>query len=400
MYENAHTTKSIISSDRVKVDFRNLHTLAITLKISERCNLDCDYCYFFNAGDDSFETHAALISQDTINLLVARLKEFAAEYELKRIVIHLHGGEPLLIPKDRFNDICQEIRSNLDPIVNLALTVQTNGMLIDLEWIELFKRYAIQVGISLDGAKKHNDAHRRDHQGRSSYEATARGIKLCQENLPQSPMILSVVDDKFDAKEIYTHFREDLGVDHFDFLLPDMNHDNFDGNAEAYGDFLIDIFDQMVNDDESVNVRIIDHFLARIYGYGNFLFSSERYTPENLLVTVSSEGGMGPEDTIRSTKFWSGYEYRDVKETNIGEVIQDPIFQDFVFGKNTPATACSSCCWRDVCGSGQPEHRYGSVNGFDNPSVYCEGLDKFYTHVVRHLALQGESLTTLSAELV
>lgn len=304
------------------------------------------------------------------------------------------------MPKDRFNHICEEFRSNLDPIVDLALTVQTNGMLIDLEWIEIFKQYGIQVGISLDGAQKHNDVHRRDHQGRSSYEATARGISLCREHLQQPPMILAVVDEKFDAKEIYPHFREELGADHFDFLLPDMNHDNFDGDAEAYGDFLIDIFDQMVDDDESVSVRIIDHFLARIYGYGNFLFSSERYTPENLLVTVSSEGGMGPEDTIRSTKFWSGYEYRDVKESSIGEVIKDPIFQDFVYGKNTPATACSDCCWRDVCGSGQPEHRYGSVNGFDNPSVYCEGLDKFYTHVVRHLALQGESLSTLSAELV
>lgn len=400
MNQSVQATETLISSDRVKVDFRNLHTLSITLKISERCNLDCDYCYFFNAGDDSYETHSALISDDTIKVLVERLKEFAAEYDLKRIVIHLHGGEPLLMPKPRFEGICEEIRSNLDPVVELAMTVQSNGALIDLEWIEIFKRFGIQVGISLDGAKKHNDAHRLDHQARSSYDATVRGLELCRDNLQQTPMILAVVSEDFDAKEIYQHFREDLGLDHFDFLLPDLNHDNFDGNAEAYGDFLIDIFDQMINDDDSVKVRIIDHFLARIYGYGNFLFSSERYTPENLLVTVSSEGGMGPEDTIRSTKFWSGYEYRDVKGSRIKDVIQDPIFQDFVYGKNTPATACSDCCWRDVCGSGQPEHRYGSVNGFDNPSVYCEGLDKFYTHVLKHLATQGESLSTIGAELI
>ncbi|MDE0644650.1 MAG: radical SAM protein [Gammaproteobacteria bacterium] len=393
-------SQAIISSDRVKVDFRNLHTIAITLKVSERCNLDCDYCYFFNAGDDSYEEHPSLLSHDTAKILVQRLKEFAIEYDLKRIVIHLHGGEPLLMPRPRFERICEEFRSNLDPMVDLALTVQTNGSLIDLEWIETFERYGIQVGISLDGAQKHNDVHRFDHQGRSSYEATVRGFKLCQEHLKHSPMILAVVDAEFSAKEIYQHFRKDLGAEHFDFLLPDLNHDNFDGNAEAYGDFLIDVFDQMVNDDASVQVRIIDHFIARIYGYDNFLFSSERYSPENLLVTVSSDGGMGPEDTIRSTKFWSGYDYKDVKTSSIGEVLQDPILQDFVYGKNTPATACEDCCWRDVCGSGQPEHRYGSVNGFDNPSVYCEGLDKFYTHVLRHLALKGEPLSKLGAALV
>ena len=394
------STNTSIATDRVKIDFSNLHTLAITLKISERCNLDCDYCYFFNAGDDSYATHSALISADTIEVLVERLKQFVEEYDLRRIVIHLHGGEPLLMPKKRFNSICEEFRSNLDPFVDLALTVQTNGVLIDLEWIEIFQRFGVQVGISLDGAQIHNDAHRRDHQGRSSYHETVRGLELCKEHLQQPPMILAVIGEEFDPKQIYEHFRTDLEVEHFDFLLPDKNHDNFQGNAEAYGDFLIEIFDQMVNDENSVSVRIIDHFLARIYGYGNFLFSSERYSPENLLVTVSSEGGMGPEDTIRSTKYWSGYEYRDVKKSSIGEVIQDPIFQDFVHGKNTPASACSDCCWREVCGSGQPEHRYCSQNGFDNPSVYCEGLDKFYTHVLRHLALQGEPLSTLSAELV
>lgn len=395
-----YATQALISSDRVKIDFSDLHTLAVILKISERCNLDCDYCYFFNAGDDSYETHSALMSIETVRLLIDRLKEFADEYGLSRIVIHLHGGEPLLMPKRRFEQICEELRSNLDPIVEFALTVQTNGVLIDLEWIEIFQRFGIQVGVSLDGAQTHNDTHRRDHQGRSSYAETVRGLELCRQNLDEPPMILAVVGEDFDAEEIYRHFREDLGVDHIDFLLPDLNHDNFNGNAETYGDFLIDIFDQMVNDDESVKVRIIDHFLARIYGYGNFLFGSEKSRPQNLLVTVSSDGGLGPEDTIRSTKYWSGYHYRDVKESSIGEVIQDPIFQDFVFGKNTPATACADCCWREVCGSGLPEHRYGSVKGFDNPSVYCAGLDKFYTHVLRHLAEQGESLSTIGAELV
>ena len=33
-----------------RVDFRNLRALEVILKITERCNLDCDYCYFFNAG--------------------------------------------------------------------------------------------------------------------------------------------------------------------------------------------------------------------------------------------------------------------------------------------------------------------------------------------------------------
>ena len=316
------------------VNFRKLQTLEVILKITERCNLDCDYCYFFNAGDDSYRKHAALISHDTATLLVRRLKEFATAYNLQRLAIHLHGGEPLLLPKARFDRICHEIRSNLAPILDLSLTIQTNGMLIDLEWIEIFNRHGIEVGVSLDGAQVHNDAHRLDHRGRSSYRETVRGLALCQEHLRQPPMVLAVIAEDFDPREVYEHFR-DLGVERIDFLLPDLNHDNFAGDAQAYGDFLIKVFDLMVHDEESASVRFIDHFLARLYGRGNFLFGAGRDDPDYLLITVSSDGGVGPDDTLRSTKYWSGYEYRDLKRSSIEEIIQDPFVSRFrIFQEN------------------------------------------------------------------
>ena len=389
-----------IAGRKSRVDFRELQSLEVVLKITERCNLNCDYCYFFNAGDDSYKGHSAFISNDTVALLVQRLRQFSREYKLQRIAIHLHGGEPLLIPKAQFDGICEEIRSNLAPVVDLSMTIQTNGMLIDLEWIEIFNRHGLQVGVSLDGAQAHNDAHRLDHHGRSSYDATVRGLALCQEHLHQPPTILAVIGEEFDPGKIYEHFRNDLNTEHLDFLLPHQNHDNFCGDAEAYGEFLIKVFDMMVNDEESVSVRFIDHFLARIYGQGNFLFGNGREGSEYLLITVSSDGGVGPDDTLRSTKYWSGYEYRDLKSSSLEEIIQDPLFHEFEHFKKTPASACSDCCWRDVCGSGQPVHRYASSNGFDNPSVYCQGLDKFYTHVLRYLALHGEPLEKVGADLI
>ena len=389
-----------IAGGRSRVSFRELQSLEVVLKITERCNLNCDYCYFFNAGDDSYKGHSAFISNDTVALLVQRLREFSREYELQRIAIHLHGGEPLLMPKAAFDSICEEIRSNLAPLVDLSMTIQTNGMLVDLEWIEIFNRHGLQVGVSLDGAQAHNDAHRLDHHGRSSYKATVRGLALCQEHLHQPPVILAVIGEEFDPGKIYEHFRNDLNAEHLDFLLPHQNHDNFCGDAEAYGEFLIKVFDMMVDDEESVSVRFIDHFLERIYGQGNFLFGNGRQDPEYLLITVSSDGGVGPDDTLRSTKYWSGYEYRDLKSASLEEIIQDPLFHEFEHFKKTPASACSDCCWRDVCGSGQPVHRYASSNGFDNPSVYCQGLDRFYTHVLRYLALHGEPLEKVGADLI
>ena len=382
------------------MSYDKLRALDVVLKITERCNLDCDYCYFFNAGDDSYKDHAAFISHDTVALLVRRLRQFCEQRNLERLAIHLHGGEPLLMPKPRLDRICQEIRSNLASLVDLSLTIQTNGVLIDLDWIEIFNRHDIAVGVSLDGTKEHNDAHRLDHRGRSSYEATARGLALCREHLDRPPAALAVVGEEYDPRQVYEHFRRDLRLANLDFLLPDLNHDNFDGDAQAYGDFLIEVFDRMVADDEPVSVRIIDSFVSSLYGGRNFLFGTAGDEPEYLLITVSSDGGVGPDDTLRSTRFWSGYEYLDLEGSSIEEIIEDPLFHELEHAKKTPAPACSDCCWRDVCGGGQPVHRYSMSNGFDNPTIYCEGLDKFYTHVVRYLAMHGEPLEKIGAHLV
>ena len=393
----------LIATDRRTagaVSFPRLRTLDVVLKVTERCNLDCDYCYFFNAGDDSYKDHAAFISHDTVALLVRRLVQFCEERGLERLSIHLHGGEPLLMPKVRLDRICHEIQSNLAPVVDLSITIQTNGVLIDLEWIEIFNRHGVQVGVSLDGTQEHHDAHRLDHRGRSTYQATVRGLALCREHLNRPPGVLAVIGENFDARRIYEHFRDDLRLGNIDFLLPDLNHDNFDGDPEAYGDFLIGIFDMMVDDDEPVSVRIIDHFLTSLYGQPNFLFGTGRDDPEYLLITVSSDGGAGPDDTLRSTKFWSGYEYQDLRDHSIEEIIQAPLFHEIEHSGKTPAAACSDCCWRKLCGSGQLVHRYSTNGGFDNPTVYCAGLDKFYTHVLKYLALHGEPLEKIGAELV
>ena len=144
----------LTATDRRAVSFRKLRTLEVVLKVTERCNLDCDYCYFFNAGDDSYKNHAAFISKDTVALLVRRLTEFSKEHKLERIAIHLHGGEPLLMSKAQLDSICDEIRSNLASVVDLSITIQTNGMLIDLEWIEILTDTASRWVSALTGRRR------------------------------------------------------------------------------------------------------------------------------------------------------------------------------------------------------------------------------------------------------
>src|ERR1043165_6552217 len=80
--------------------------LQVILKIIERCNLACSYCYYFEGGDQSFKDKPAIISRETIAELAAFLRKGAIELKLTEIWIAFHGGEPFLIKPRLLDEFC------------------------------------------------------------------------------------------------------------------------------------------------------------------------------------------------------------------------------------------------------------------------------------------------------
>lgn len=72
----------------------------VVLKISERCNLNCSYCYIFNMGSELALNSAPVISNNTIIELKSFLERVAEEVEHNVIQVDLHGGEPLMLKKN------------------------------------------------------------------------------------------------------------------------------------------------------------------------------------------------------------------------------------------------------------------------------------------------------------
>lgn len=81
--------------------------LEIILKISERCNINCTYCYVFNRGNRLAADSTPVIPLDNVIALRGFLERSAAENEIKVIQVDFHGGEPLMMKKNRFDQMCE-----------------------------------------------------------------------------------------------------------------------------------------------------------------------------------------------------------------------------------------------------------------------------------------------------
>ena len=141
--------------------------MPLLLKPTLACNMNCQYCY-----ENKFrqETHPK-VEYD----LDATLDAINKAPEKKEIV--LHGGEPLILPKRDVERILSAIYKKTG-----RSALQTNGSLIDSEYMGMFEKYKTSVGLSLDGTGKLN-RYRADGKTTSKLfssllEMKSRKIKL------------------------------------------------------------------------------------------------------------------------------------------------------------------------------------------------------------------------------
>src|SRR5439155_9151576 len=74
----------------------------LILKVAQRCNLACSYCYMYEHVDKSYRTKPPLMSDDVLRRTIIRTKEYLDKKPRHRLTITFHGGEPTLIGVKRF----------------------------------------------------------------------------------------------------------------------------------------------------------------------------------------------------------------------------------------------------------------------------------------------------------
>lgn len=382
-----------------------IDSIEIVLKVSERCNIACTYCYFFFGADQSYREHAALLGEDSVEVICAFLRREIPTHELKTVSIALHGGEPLLMKKPRFLRLLEAI-SQACVGAELDLAVQTNAMLIDEEWIDIFSRFNVRASVSLDGPESINDRARLDKRGRGTHSRAVAGLKklvaaAARGALPE-PGLLCVIDPDADPRAVYEHFVDELGVRRIDFLLPDASHDSFDAEQSGlFGAFLIEIFSLWVSrGDEGVKIRVLDHLLFLLKRDRSARARNREARRRNKVVTISSDATIGFDDILRGAVAGMFDDLRPLSETSLLALFSSSKAQILDLAEHIPPQACRGCLWLDVCEGGDHiTHRHSTKNGFDNPSVYCEDIMLLLGHLARALHAGGMSREKLLTNL-
>ena len=159
------------------------------------CNIQCQYCYQ-NPQRDAGNVPR---SYD--------LEAMKAAVEREGGPFTLFGGEALLVPGAMTSRRCGRGASS----GTARNGIQTNGVLINDAHVRMFRKYKVEVGISIDGPGELNDARwagtlERTREATAKTEAAIE--RLCREGMPPS-LIVTLHRGNATADKLPDHARLD-----------------------------------------------------------------------------------------------------------------------------------------------------------------------------------------------
>ncbi|GIF07180.1 FxsB family cyclophane-forming radical SAM/SPASM peptide maturase [Actinoplanes siamensis] len=352
----------------------------VVLKVHQRCNLACDYCYVYTMADQSWRRRPRVMDRRTWRSAAARTARHADAHDLAEMRLVLHGGEPLLAGPGRLDELIGDFRAAFPAGRRLDVRMQTNGTLIDEAAVELFRAHDVRVGVSLDGAAEANDRRRRRADGRGSSADVDRGLRL----LPAANFagLLCTIDPDTDPVACYEALLSHRPPA-IDLLLP---HANWDTPPDRpFADWLIAVFDRWYDAPrQETSIRLFEDVMALLLGGAGR--SEQVGLSPVAVVVVETDGAIELADSLKSAFPGACATGRTVLADEFDAVLRHPGVVARQIGAGALGDSCLACPLHRVCGGGHYAHRYRSGDGFRNPSVYCADLARLIRHVHRRMS--------------
>jgi len=321
----------------------------------------------------------------SFDLMIKMLTE-CCEYNLSqgtdKISIILHGGEPLLWGKDNFRklyDFQQEfIRSHEG--FSFVNGMQSNGNLVDDEWIEILELLDVHLGISIDGPVEYNFHYGK--QGRQeSIDKVLDNVNKLQEKKIKLGILSVITEEHVGHAKEYMDFIEENRLTSPGFCYCYNPQDDCSIDQKRLAEFLCDAFDIYYNSYTSFRIREFDNILTGIYGRHAGTCTAKCRQECGSFMTLSPNGNVGFCDAYEENSYVVGNMNTDSVESIIaGEKYQETKIL-YMTARNNK---CANCDFLNICGCGCARSDQGE--GEDRLYYFCETVQILIKHILNVVA--------------
>ena len=313
----------------------NNKQITVIVKPTSACNLRCRYCYH---AETNYEN--GILPHEKLEQFIRLLLE-----EYNSVVFIWHGGEPLLCGPAYFKtavELQNRYRKEGQRIVN---AVQTNGILLDDEFLTFFRENRFAVSISFDGPGGCNALRGETEKTVDAFmKAINAGVK---------PASLSVIHSLNMDKQIemYRFFKQyGLNMKFNPVFGPSSKNSKPDyiPDTKRYIASVKELFEYWLYDKTAVHLDTIDQYLSMYFrgrgrdcSYGSCLYN---------WLGIDGKGNLYPCGRYYGPEFLLG---NIMDYTNIRQVFLHKNYTELLKKSILRRNQCqNSCKYFSVCHGG------------------------------------------------
>lgn len=359
--------------------------MTIIIKPTYACNFRCRYCYLSNDTKSSHEVFDINFAKK----IILQIKEYLQNTRRRKLTVIWHGGEPLLWGIENYREIFAFMENELAGI-DFKNSLQTNLSLISEEYVDLFLRYHVHIGFSLDGTNEIHDSQRVDISGKGTFDGIMEKVSLCKEKgLSVGCIVVGSKKHIGRIAELYRFMCDNKLSFKFNPLFnageAETNSDSYGITPDEYARMAIELFDLWYQDRthrirESNFVEIASNLATgKVAGC---MFG--RNCQDNFLA-ISPTGDVMPCGRFCDIELQK-YAYGNLHEESLSDILpRIKASEAYKRAEYIEQSSCKQCEYFDICHGGCLHDGFLKSGDFKSKTFLCSAYKKIFAYIDERL---------------
>lgn len=355
----------------------------IIFRMTNACNLDCTYCY------DKLNHVTIKKENEIFNSKIPNIVSYIDKIWLNKTdqsELIFHGGEPLIINEMNYEILMNKIKK-IYP--NVRFSIQTNGILINQKYIDLFKKYNVHIGISLDGYDEETNKYRVYKNKKNSFNDVMKKIELLNDNKVKFGIIMTLNNSVIgNEKKLYNFIKKyklrcnvrpafNCSEKEIDYM-----------SDEEYYVFFKNLFDIWINDKKTevklTQIKeIYDEFVKVLEPLYNTKSCSTSGNCFKNFISLDSDGNLySCNRTYNIKEFFYG-NLNEIDREQVEKQMEEKMLERKKYIENSK---CKKCILYDECHGGCPANSYSLHGKFEcADDEFCKAKLNIRRYITEYL---------------